>query len=324
MLKLTTFLAVLLTGTALIGESDSDVTAVVGVRVDWQRCTGLACTNESAIGTGVVVGTSGGDAILVTTSHQFDPFPGFGTKKIVKITAGGQPATVLARFKRDGCDVAFLRVDKAPVVAIGLRDAEPGETIRVENYKHKLANAEVGKPTHHGWASGTPHRTDSGFSGGPWLNKDGEAVAVHALGGSGHIYGTPAGVVKALLVKEIPDIKFAPVKYTRGKDPVQPQISELAELRDQLAALKKEIAELRKLSLRKGDPGKPGPAGRDGPPGLAGAAGKDGADGRPGRAGKPGTVTVVLVDGNGKELKRHAALISGSTVKFTVDRFLKE
>jgi len=96
---------------------------------------------------------------------------------------------------------------------------------------------------------------------------------------------------------------------------------------------------------QQGPPGPPGPVGPMGPqgaPGLAGVAGpagvagRDGVDGKPGERGAqgskgepgppgpPGTVTVVLVDENGKEVKRVENVQSGSVVRLNIKKILQK
>lgn len=103
---------------------------------------------------------------------------------------------------------------------------------------------------------------------------------------------------------------------------------EILALKKQNAALQKLLAELQnriqKIEQRKsvvgprGEQGIAGSAGTPGPRGLDGVAGKNGRD------GKNGTITIVLIDQNGNELKRATGVVSGSTVRLPVRRFLRK
>jgi len=114
--------------------------------------------------------------------------------------------------------------------------------------------------------------------------------------------------------------------------------AEHIRVRSLLEKYEKRIAQLEALlqnpvkgnNGQDGKDGKDGSEGPQGQPGTDGLAGRDGADGRPGRDGKdgsvgpqgpPGVVTIRFIDEKGREIKRHEAVASGSTVNVHVDRF---
>lgn len=83
----------------------------------------------------------------------------------------------------------------------------------------------------------------------------------------------------------------------------------------------------------KGDPGadgsdgragERGPAGIQGVPGIPGARGEQGIAGPAGPQGPAGTVTVILVGEDGQEVKRVDNVQSGSVVRLSIKKFLKQ
>jgi hypothetical protein len=111
--------------------------------------------------------------------------------------------------------------------------------------------------------------------------------------------------------------------------------AEHMRVRTLLEIYEKRIAQLEAL-LQNPVKGNNGQDGKDGGAGPDGKPGKDGLDGRPGRDGQDGkdgsvgprgaagVVTIRFIDEKGREIKRHEAVVSGSTVNVHVERFLRQ
>jgi len=145
-----------------------------------------------------------------------------------------------------------------------------------------------------------------------------------------------------------PDLPPAPGNITPGP-PIEGDIPdwinsdrersiEHIRVRSMLESCEKRIAQL-ELMLQnpiKGNDGRDGKDGMDGTAGLQGIPGLNGKDGLPGRDGKDGkdgiagpqgrsgVVTIRFIDEKGREIKRHEAVATGSTVNVHVERFLRK
>ncbi|MEI8018219.1 MAG: hypothetical protein WCH39_08445 [Schlesneria sp.] len=90
---------------------------------------------------------------------------------------------------------------------------------------------------------------------------------------------------------------------------------------EMIRTLSEKVDELAKRPTnQKGDIGNTGPVGPAGPIGLVGPRGLAGEIGPVGPAGPAGTVTVILVDEAGKEIKRANNVTAGSTIRVPVTR----
>ena len=107
----------------------------------------------------------------------------------------------------------------------------------------------------------------------------------------------------------------------KSSDNTNASNSALVEMIRTLSEKVDEIA--RRPNNQKGDIGPAGPVGPAGPIGLVGPRGlpgEIGPSGPVGPAGVAGTVTVILVDETGKELKRANNVTAGSTIRVPVTR----
>lgn len=163
---------------------------------------------------------------------------------------------------------------------------------------------------------------------------------------------TIGGVPKCIITKPTEPDKPKPPPREDPPEPVKPDTSEIENalrklvlqgvgLRLQIAALNRRIDELSKQKGSKGDTGSQGQrgsVGQTGPKGVIGPAGSKGASGVDGKQGTdgvngafvvlpgivlPGLITVELIE-NGVETQKKENVRTGSTVRFYINRLVKE
>jgi hypothetical protein len=183
-----------------------------------------------------------------------------------------------------------------------------------------------------------------GDSGGPVVSDQGELAGVLWGTEGGAIYATFCGRINAFLdrarARRQGSIALdqgrqpAPPLYVPGPwkpsepalagPPLVPVATSRCKCSELIASLRAELAALKAHIETHSAEGKPGPSG---PVGLAGPAGRQGGKGEKGERGEQGPageVDVVFVDQQGNELGRHDSVVSGSTVRVNVNRFLRE
>src|SRR3990167_2796837 len=319
--------AILTLAVAVLLTACSTADAAPFVRMTQTICTGNQC--RSVVGSGVVIGVKrdgATKAYVLTCAHKIDQNQPIAVEVDPGKLVQGSFVAVDSRL-----DLALVKLDMPgqTVQCLRIADTSPAKGMDLTSHgfnQRGLCNRRLrcnGYPARE--TMWVVERFDQGESGGGILHGDRVCgivlgnEALHPFRGvvaslqsirdflttNGYPPADEAAPAKPVDAETgVPGPPLKPGDGITTPSPPTPVSGHLHDLRQELAGLRKQIAELAAM------PGLPGPAGGAGPIGPAGLAGPigergpAGSVGKNGADGKTGTITIIFVGSDGKEAKR--------------------
>jgi hypothetical protein len=330
--------------------------SVVEMKFGGQICHQGRCQIGAQIGSGVFVGERDNQPVVATVWHGAKttwPNPTIHATQTGQPTLQGHTCQVVVNGQRyEGRligwsvsqDVALIAVDMpintAQIVGIdeqsGPQTAEPAEMIGFPAGKFTRVTSRIVrrfKDTKRGSIELAFNRgTVQGQSGGGVFSPRGLAGIVHTTIDR-ESYSTPgdyvAGMCRHYRVRCKSSYRSRGVVPPTVVPPPPPGPIDIAPPPPQVITQQGPPGPMGPqgvpgLAGATGPMGPPGRDGVDGSPGERGPAGERGLQGPKGESGPLGTVTVVLIDDDGKEVKRVENVKSGSVVRLNIKKILQK
>ncbi len=310
----------ILTGQTVLADHPSVAKLITRYRVcQTDPWTGQrSCRVETALGSAVCVGEKGGRMIFATCHHVVKEFMSDRVNNKAWLEINGRSVPVEAECFEEADDLALVSA-VSPVTAIEFETADTPDGATVDAVGYGA-----------GRYSPVRQRIRSRDAGAVWGDKSLEQG--HSGGGlifSGRLLGILRGrQVTGQGSLSIPSAKVCRLmEWYKVKYKCRSVARQVTTAPTPPSVPPPPIPTDPAPGSQPGPIGSPGPVGppgipgERGPMGLAGSTGPAGPKGEP---GPPGTVTVVLVDEDGKEVKRVENVESGSVVRLNVKKILKK